>query len=122
MGRDANGPGVKISSEKVREPPKRLGFFRPAVGPAGRNPHNAGYSSRGTHMALQAFGIVGMEVMGKNIALNIEEKGFPIAVYNRTVAKAEEFKAENAAITSRSAQPRRVLQTAGEAPPHPAHG
>ena len=46
-------------------------------------------------MALQAFGIVGMEVMGKNIALNIEEKGFPIAVYNRTVSKADEFKTEN---------------------------
>ena len=46
-------------------------------------------------MSLQAFGVVGMEVMGKNIALNIEEKGFPISVYNRTVAKADEFKAEN---------------------------
>ncbi len=46
-------------------------------------------------MSLQQFGIVGMEVMGKNIALNIEEKGFPIAVYNRTTSKAEEFVAEN---------------------------
>ncbi|MGC4032977.1 MAG: NADP-dependent phosphogluconate dehydrogenase [Tepidisphaeraceae bacterium] len=46
-------------------------------------------------MALQKFGIVGMEVMGKNIALNIEEKGFPIAVFNRTVSKADEFLAEN---------------------------
>jgi len=46
-------------------------------------------------MSLQAFGIVGMEVMGKNIALNIEEKGFPISVYNRTTSKADEFKAEN---------------------------
>jgi 6-phosphogluconate dehydrogenase len=45
--------------------------------------------------ATQAFGIVGLEVMGRNIALNIEEKGFPIAVYNRTTAKAEEFLAEN---------------------------
>ena len=45
--------------------------------------------------ALQSFGIVGMEVMGKNIALNIEEKGFPIAVYNRTTSKADEFLAEN---------------------------
>ncbi|HMO25472.1 MAG TPA: NADP-dependent phosphogluconate dehydrogenase [Tepidisphaeraceae bacterium] len=42
-------------------------------------------------MSGQAFGIVGLEVMGRNIALNIEEKGFPIAVYNRTTAKAEEF-------------------------------
>ncbi|MGN6625681.1 MAG: NADP-dependent phosphogluconate dehydrogenase [Tepidisphaeraceae bacterium] len=46
-------------------------------------------------MSLQKFGIVGMEVMGKNIALNIEEKGFPIAVYNRTTAKADEFLKEN---------------------------
>ncbi|MFT3788439.1 MAG: NAD(P)-binding domain-containing protein [Tepidisphaeraceae bacterium] len=28
---------------------------------------------------------------GRNIALNIDEKGFPIAVYNRTTSKAEEF-------------------------------
>jgi 6-phosphogluconate dehydrogenase len=42
-------------------------------------------------MAGQAFGIVGLEVMGRNIALNIEEKGFPIAVYNRTYAKTEDF-------------------------------
>ena len=46
-------------------------------------------------MSLQKFGIVGMEVMGKNIALNIEEKGYPIAVYNRTTSKADEFLAEN---------------------------
>jgi 6-phosphogluconate dehydrogenase len=46
-------------------------------------------------MSTQAFGVVGLEVMGKNIALNIEEKGFPIAVYNRTTSKADEFLAEN---------------------------
>ncbi|HQY88710.1 MAG TPA: NAD(P)-binding domain-containing protein, partial [Tepidisphaeraceae bacterium] len=46
-------------------------------------------------MATQSFGIVGLEVMGRNIALNIEEKGFPIAVYNRTTSKAEEFVADN---------------------------
>jgi 6-phosphogluconate dehydrogenase len=46
-------------------------------------------------MSTQSFGIVGLEVMGKNIALNIEEKGFPIAVYNRTTSKAEEFLADN---------------------------
>jgi 6-phosphogluconate dehydrogenase len=42
-------------------------------------------------MSTQSFGIVGLEVMGRNIALNIEEKGFPIAVYNRTTSKSEEF-------------------------------
>jgi 6-phosphogluconate dehydrogenase len=39
----------------------------------------------------QAFGIIGLEVMGRNIALNIERNGFPIAVYNRTWAKTEHF-------------------------------
>lgn len=42
-------------------------------------------------MAKQAFGIIGLEVMGRNIALNIERNGFPIAVYNRTYAKTEHF-------------------------------
>ena len=46
-------------------------------------------------MSKQAFGVVGLEVMGKNIALNIEEKGFPIAVFNRTTSKAEDFVKEN---------------------------
>ena len=42
-------------------------------------------------MAGQAFGIIGLEVMGRNIALNIERNGFPIAVYNRTWSKTEDF-------------------------------
>src|SRR3954468_17151953 len=42
-------------------------------------------------MAGQSFGIIGLEVMGRNIALNIERNGFPIAVYNRTFAKTEHF-------------------------------
>jgi 6-phosphogluconate dehydrogenase len=42
-------------------------------------------------MAGQAFGVVGLEVMGRNIALNIERNGFPIAVYNRTYSKTEDF-------------------------------
>ena len=42
-------------------------------------------------MAGQAFGVIGLEVMGRNIALNIERNGFPIAVYNRTWEKTEHF-------------------------------
>src|SRR5438270_11761998 len=42
-------------------------------------------------MAGQAFGVVGLEVMGRNLALNVERNGFPIAVYNRTYAKTEHF-------------------------------
>jgi 6-phosphogluconate dehydrogenase len=47
-------------------------------------------------MSTQQFGVVGLDVMGRNIALNIEEKGFSIAVYNRTTSKTEEFVRENA--------------------------
>src|SRR5256885_4813760 len=39
----------------------------------------------------QAFGVIGLEVMGRNIALNVERNGYPIAVYNRTYAKTEHF-------------------------------
>ena len=39
----------------------------------------------------QQFGVIGLEVMGRNIALNVERNGFPIAVYNRTWAKTEHF-------------------------------
>src|SRR5262245_56984929 len=39
----------------------------------------------------QAFGVIGLDVMGRNIALNIERNGFPIAVYNRTHSKTEHF-------------------------------
>jgi 6-phosphogluconate dehydrogenase len=38
-----------------------------------------------------AFGVIGLEVMGRNIAQNIERNGFPVAVYNRTVSKTEDF-------------------------------
>ena len=39
----------------------------------------------------QAFGIVGLEVMGRNLALNVERNGYPIAVYNRTTEKMDHF-------------------------------
>ncbi len=35
-------------------------------------------------MAQASIGLVGLGVMGANLALNIAEKGFPVAVYNRT--------------------------------------
>ena len=34
---------------------------------------------------------MGLAVMGQNLALNIANNGFPIAVYNRTVARTHEF-------------------------------
>ncbi|NJL01451.1 MAG: decarboxylating NADP(+)-dependent phosphogluconate dehydrogenase [Spirulinaceae cyanobacterium SM2_1_0] len=47
-------------------------------------------------MAKRSFGVIGLAVMGENLALNVESRGFPIAVYNRTGAKTEEFMAKRA--------------------------
>jgi 6-phosphogluconate dehydrogenase len=37
------------------------------------------------------IGLVGLAVMGENLVLNMESKGFTVAVYNRTVSKVDEF-------------------------------
>lgn len=42
-------------------------------------------------MAEQSFGVIGLAVMGENLALNVERNGFPIAVYNRTPEKTDAF-------------------------------
>ncbi|WPF87076.1 decarboxylating NADP(+)-dependent phosphogluconate dehydrogenase [Cyanobacterium aponinum AL20118] len=47
-------------------------------------------------MTKRTFGVIGLAVMGENLALNVESRGFPIAVYNRTASKTEEFMATKA--------------------------
>ena len=42
-------------------------------------------------MEKAKIGVIGMEVMGKSLALNIESKGYSVAVYNRTGAKTKTF-------------------------------
>ncbi len=44
---------------------------------------------------LSEIGLVGLAVMGQNLALNIADHGFRISVYNRTTSKTDEFIAEN---------------------------
>ena len=41
------------------------------------------------------IGLIGLAVMGQNLALNIADHGFQISVYNRTTEKTEKFVAEN---------------------------
>ena len=40
---------------------------------------------------LADIGLIGLAVMGENLALNMESKGFRVAVYNRTTARVDEF-------------------------------
>lgn len=42
-------------------------------------------------MKKQQIGVVGLAVMGKNLALNIESKGFSVSVYNRSPEKTKEL-------------------------------
>ena len=44
----------------------------------------------------QSFGLIGLAVMGENLALNVERNGFPISVYNRTSEKTDRFMSERA--------------------------
>lgn len=46
-------------------------------------------------MAQQQIGVIGLAVMGKNLAWNIESKGYSVAVFNRTPAKTDEMKSES---------------------------
>jgi len=47
------------------------------------------------------IGLIGLGVMGGNLALNIAEKGHRIAVFNRTVEKTHEFMASAGALAER---------------------
>ncbi|MCI2038165.1 MAG: NADP-dependent phosphogluconate dehydrogenase, partial [Lactobacillus sp.] len=40
-------------------------------------------------METPTIGVIGMAVMGKNLALNIESRGYTVAIYNRTGSKTE---------------------------------
>ena len=40
---------------------------------------------------LADIGLIGLAVMGENLVLNMESKGFTVAVFNRTVAKVDKF-------------------------------
>jgi 6-phosphogluconate dehydrogenase len=46
--------------------------------------------------ATADIGLIGLAVMGENLVLNMESHGFTVAVYNRTVARVDEFLAGRA--------------------------
>lgn len=47
-------------------------------------------------MSKQQIGVVGLAVMGKNLALNIESRGFTVSVYNRSREKTDDMMANEA--------------------------
>jgi 6-phosphogluconate dehydrogenase len=67
------------------------------------------------------IGLIGLAVMGQNLALNVSDQGYTIAVYNRTQSVTDEFLAERAAdanvvgadsletLVARLARPRKIV-------------
>ena len=45
-------------------------------------------------MGKQNIGVIGLAVMGKNLALNIESRGFSVSVFNRSREKTDDMLAE----------------------------
>ena len=46
-------------------------------------------------MATADIGLIGLAVMGQNLALNIADHGFKLAAYNRTTSVMKDFVAQN---------------------------
>ena len=47
-------------------------------------------------MAKADIGLIGLAVMGQNLVLNMNDHGFTVAVFNRTVSKVDEFLSQGA--------------------------
>ena len=54
------------------------------------------------------IGLIGLGVMGENLALNMESKGFSVAVFNRTTEVTEKFATERA--QGKNIQPTRTME------------
>src|SRR5438045_9701870 len=54
------------------------------------------------------IGLIGLGVMGENLALNMESKGFSVAVFNRTAEVTEKFAADRA--KGKNIQPTQTLE------------
>ena len=48
-----------------------------------------------TQTGTAKFGMIGLAVMGSNLALNVADHGYPVAVWNREVPRVDEFVAQN---------------------------
>jgi 6-phosphogluconate dehydrogenase len=42
-------------------------------------------------MSKADIGLIGLAVMGQNLVLNMDDHGYTVAVFNRTVSKVDEF-------------------------------
>lgn len=50
----------------------------------------------GISMEQANFGVIGLAVMGRNLALNVESRGYTVAVYNRSRSRTDDLVAKHA--------------------------
>src|SRR5215217_2631151 len=56
-----------------------------------RRPSNPKFRNLSLRMNQCDIGLIGLAVMGENLVLNMESRGFHVAVYNRTTSVTEKF-------------------------------
>src|SRR5690625_5446237 len=66
-------------------------------------------------MTKQQIGVIGLAVMGKNLAFNIESRGYSVSVYNRSSSRTDEMmlEAEGKQVSPRSEEHTSELQSRG---------
>ncbi|MDR1817633.1 MAG: hypothetical protein LBR07_05565, partial [Puniceicoccales bacterium] len=86
---------VKSAAKKAAPKPAK-----PATGGAKSAAKPAATAGTGSAAApLSDIGLIGLAVMGQNLALNIADHGFAISVFNRSPEKTREFVAKHAGAT-----------------------
>src|ERR1700692_916727 len=61
---------------------------------AGYRPHDLGRIELDDNSC--DIGLIGLAVMGQNLVLNMNDHGYKVAVFNRTVSKVDDFVANEA--------------------------
>lgn len=85
LGRRASS----ISRQQLQQRPALKGFPARAPSACTRARKQTQVFSMAGDKAKSAIGLVGLAVMGQNLALNVAEKGFNISVYNRSGEKTD---------------------------------
>src|SRR5215467_4084565 len=85
-------------SQAIRPWPR---WLRSGPSPRGARPAssvNPGFTTQRTNTKMEKadIGLVGLAVMGENLILNMESRGYTVAVFNRTVDKVDKFMAGRA--------------------------
>ena len=62
-------------------------------------------------MSGSTFGVIGLGTMGRNLALNIEEHGFPVAVWNLETEWTDAFLRDHSAAKFTGAKTLEALVT-----------